>query len=252
MANYKRSQAQSCRHGRCKFVNTCMKTFIIRLEENEHSCCMAQDCYDQAVIHGLQPEFFKAINGNDAHIHYEKTGISPKRKMKKGRLGVKGCFLSHYYLWLECIKLNSPIVILEHDGYMLKPWPDNILDTFEDVLKLDRCDPFSNSYNKVLEQESNLPVTIEKYINLENKNPDKIGTGNYFKGAYAYIIKPSGASKLIKHIEQYGHVPADQQIGDWIVDTRTTVPSLARLHPYYAIGANIKQASLTRNLKGNT
>ena len=67
--------------------------------------------------------------------------------------------------------------------------------------------------------------------------------------AYAYIIKPSAATKLIRHIRQDGHVPADQQIGDWIVDTRTTVPSLARLHPHYAVGANIKQDSLTRNLK---
>jgi glycosyl transferase, family 25 len=226
-----------------------MKCYIIRLEENEHSCQMAQDCYDQAVVHGLQPDFFKAINGNDADMHYEKTGITRKRKMKKGRLGVIGCFFSHYYLWLECIKLNSPIVILEHDGYMLKPFPDNILDTFEDVLKLDRCDPFSGSYNAALEQESNLPVTIEKYINLENKNPDKIGTGNYFKGAYAYIIKPLAAKKLIDYINENGHVSADQQIGDWIVDTRTTVPSLARLHPFYAIGSNIKSASLTRNLK---
>jgi GR25 family glycosyltransferase involved in LPS biosynthesis len=226
-----------------------MKTRIIRLEENEHSCEMAKDCYDQAVLHGLSPSYFKAINGNDAAYHYEKTGVTPKRKMKKGRLGVIGCFFSHYYLWLECIQTNMPFVILEHDGYILKPLPSNILDTFDDVLKLDRCDPFSSSYNDILDEEKDIPITIEKYINLENKNPIKIGTGNYFKGAYAYIIKPSGATKLITHIGENGHVPADQQIGDWIVDTRTTVPSLARLHPFYAIGSNIKSASLTRNLK---
>ena len=225
-----------------------MKTRIIRLEENEHSCEMAKDCYDQAVFHGLSPSYFKAINGNDAAEHYEKTGVRLRRKMKKGRLGVVGCFFSHYYLWQECMQTNTPFVILEHDGYMLKPLPGNILHTFEDVLKLDRCDPFSNSYNKKLDLESTMPFSVEKYTNLENKNPVKIGTGNYFKGAYAYIIKPSGATKLIKNIRQNGHVPADQQIGDWIVDTRTTVPSLARLHPFYAIGSNIKQTSLTRNL----
>jgi GR25 family glycosyltransferase involved in LPS biosynthesis len=226
-----------------------MKTRIIRLEENEHSCEMAKDCYDQAVLHGLSPSYFKAINGNDAQLHYQRTGVTPKRKMKKGRLGVIGCFFSHYYLWLECIQTNMPFIILEHDGYILKPLPSNILDTFDDVLKLDRCDPFSSSYNDILDEEKDIPITIEKYINLENKNPIKIGTGNYFKGAYAYIIKPSGATKLITHIGENGHVPADQQIGDWIVDTRTTVPSLARLHPFYAIGSNIKQSSLTRNLK---
>lgn len=226
-----------------------MKTRIIRLEGNEHSCQMAQDCFNQAVLHGLQPEFYKAINGNDVIRHYQATGIRLKRKMKKGRLGVLGCFFSHYYLWQECMVSGMPTLILEHDGYMLKPLPKNILDTFEDVLKLDRCDPYSGSYNKLLEEESTLNLSIEKYTNLQNKNPVKIGTGNYFKGAYAYIIKPAGAIKIIKHIRQNGHVPADQQIGDWIVDTRTTIPSLARLHPHYAIGSNIKKDSLTRNLK---
>lgn len=228
-----------------------MKAYIIRLKENKHSCNMAKDCFDQAILHGLSPVYFDAIDGNDVKFHYEKTGILPKRKMKKGRIGVLGCFFSHYYLWVKCIETNTPFVILEHDGYMMKSLPFDILDTFEDVLKLDRCDPYSNSYNKVLEEESTLQLSIEKYTNLQNKNPDKIGTGNYFKGAYAYIVKPSGAKKLINHIKKNGHVPADQQIGDWVVDTRTTIPSLARLHPFYAIGNNIRSESLTRNLKEN-
>lgn len=226
-----------------------MKTRIIRLEENEHSCQMAQDCYDQAVKFGLQPEFFKAINGNDAKIHYEKTGVIPKRKMKKGRLGVIGCFFSHYYLWSECATTNIPFVILEHDGYILKPFDKNILNSFSDVLKLDRLDPYTKSYNEDIQSESLLPTSVEKYKNEGGKNPDKIGTGNYFKGAYAYIIKPCAAIKLLNHIKEHGHVTADQQIGDWIVDTQTTIPSLARLHPFYSIDDNIKTASLTKNLK---
>ena len=63
-----------------------MQTRIIRLEGNEHSCAMAKDCYDQAVLHGLSPSYFKAINGNDVHLHYQRTGIRLKRKMKKASL----------------------------------------------------------------------------------------------------------------------------------------------------------------------
>jgi GR25 family glycosyltransferase involved in LPS biosynthesis len=228
-----------------------MKTFIIRLEENEHSCTMAKDCYDQAKKHGLKPEYFKAVNGKDWKKHYLQTAIKPARKFKKGRLGVRGCFFSHYYLWLDCIKTGIPYVILEHDGYILKPFGNSILDQFDDVLKLDRLDPYSKSYNDRLEEEKTLPLEIQKYTNLSPKNPHKIGTGNYFKGAYAYIIKPHAAYKLVKHIRQNGHVTADQQIGDWIVDTRTTVPSLARLHPFYSVGNNIKTHSLTQGLGGS-
>ena len=78
-----------------------MKARIICLEENEHSREMAKDCYDQAVLHGLSPSYFKAINGNDAALHYQRTGVRLRRKMKKGRLGVVGCFFS-------CLLYTSP------------------------------------------------------------------------------------------------------------------------------------------------
>jgi len=226
-----------------------MKCYIIRLEGNDHSVKMAQECYDQAVKFNLQPEFFNAINGLDAKKHYELTRIKAKRKLKKGRPGVIGCFFSHYYLWLKCVELKEPIIILEHDGYILKHISSDILNQFNDVLKLDRLDPYSNRYNESLDSESNLDLTIKKYINPTPKNPIKLGTGNYFKGAYAYIIKPQGAHKLIKHIQKEGHITADQQIGDWVLETNTTIPSLARLHPFYSIGNNIKTHSLTQNLE---
>lgn len=228
-----------------------IKSFIIRLKDNEHSCKMAKDCFDQAKNNGLDPEYFDAINGIDFKHHYQETGILPLKKLKKGRLGVLGCFFSHYYLWKKSIELNEPLIILEHDGFILKPIEDNILDKFEDVLKLDRLDPYSGSYNSNLELEKNLELSIKKYINPTPKNPEKLGTGNYFKGAYAYIIKPHAAQKILDHIAENGHVTADQQIGDWIVDTRTTIPSLARLHPFYSIGNNIKTHSLTQGLENN-
>lgn len=226
-----------------------MKCYIIRLEENAHSCEMAKQCKEQAALFGIRAEYFKAIHGKDVDLHYKKTGIFPKRKMKKGRIGVLGCFFSHYYLWLEAIETDKPILVLEHDGYIVRSIPEEILNNFEDALKLDRLDPYSKSYTRKLEEEVTLDLTIQKYTNPTPKNPNKIGTGNYFKGAYAYIIKPSGAKKLVEHINQHGHVPADQQIGDWVVDTQTTVPSLARLHPWYSIGNNINTGSLTQNLE---
>ncbi|MGL2522484.1 glycosyltransferase family 25 protein [Helicobacter pylori] len=42
-----------------------------------------------------------------------------------------GCYLSHYFLWKECVKLNQPIVILEDDA-MLEP---NFMQALEDCLK---------------------------------------------------------------------------------------------------------------------
>ncbi|WRF07643.1 glycosyltransferase family 25 protein [Helicobacter pylori] len=42
-----------------------------------------------------------------------------------------GCYLSHYLLWKECVKLNQPIVILE-DDVALEP---NFMQALEDCLK---------------------------------------------------------------------------------------------------------------------
>jgi len=57
-----------------------IKSFIIRLEENEHSSQMAEECLLQAVKHGLRPKYYKAINGNDFEFHYATTGLKKQGK----------------------------------------------------------------------------------------------------------------------------------------------------------------------------
>lgn len=226
-----------------------MKCYIIRLEGNDHSVKMANDCAIQAIKHGIKPRYFKAINGNDSDYHYEKTGLRRKKKFKKNKLGVVGCFFSHYYLWKKCVEENENFLILEHDGYLIKELPKNIHEQFTDVLKLDRLDPYKSSYNSSIEKEKTLDIKVEDYYNPSAKNPVKIGTGNYMKGAYSYIIKPKAAKLLIDWVHEFGFMPADQQIGNAIVDIKVTVPTVARLHPWYSIGSNINTGSLTQNLE---
>ncbi|GAA8168500.1 hypothetical protein NP0156_03250 [Helicobacter pylori] len=42
-----------------------------------------------------------------------------------------GCYLSHYLLWKECVKLNQPVVILEDDVAL----ESNFMQALEDCLK---------------------------------------------------------------------------------------------------------------------
>ena len=223
-----------------------MKAFIITLRGNEISEKHSKDCVVQAKKFGIDVETFDAVNGLEWESHAKRYNLKPRYKFKKGRAGVYGCFLSHYYLWRECALENKPFLILEHDGYFVRGLPKNVLDTFEDVLKLDGHDPYSKSYNKVLEQEQGIAsVTIEKYYNNQAKFLEKNQTGNYMRGAYSYIIKPHAAQRVIDWISQNGFVPADQQIGDNIVDIQVTKPTVARLHPAYF--NNIGAMSLTGN-----
>ncbi|MCQ2844358.1 glycosyltransferase family 25 protein [Helicobacter pylori] len=42
-----------------------------------------------------------------------------------------GCYLSHYFLWKECVKTNQPIVILEDDAML----ESHFMQALEDCLK---------------------------------------------------------------------------------------------------------------------
>ena len=229
-----------------------MKAYIIRLKNNAISEKYADLGVARARKFGIDVEYFDAINGLEYQQHVARLGIEPRYKFKKGRAGVFGCFLSHYYLWQQCAAGCQPFLILEHDGYFVRPLPDKILDTFTDVLKLDDLDPFSKHYDTTVADQLNQPVVVNKYhnpqaktVNHESNFVEKIGTGNYLRGAYSYIIKPHAAQRLIDWIKQNGFVPADQQIGDAVVNIQVTVPTIARLHPDYH--NRIKEMSLTGN-----
>ena len=222
-----------------------MKSFIIRLKNNSISEKYAAECVTQATTFGIDVDYFDAINGLEYPSHLEKLKIVPRYKFKKGRAGVFGCFLSHYYLWKKCIEDNVPYLILEHDGYFIKPLPNDILDRFSDVLKLDELDPYSKSYNVQIENKKHHLITFKKYYNPTAKFLEKNQTGNYMRGAYGYIIKPHAAKKVIDWIVVNGFVPADQQIGDALVDIQVVAPSIVRLHPDYY--NRIGELSLTGN-----
>jgi len=223
-----------------------MKAYIITLKGNDISETHAAECIEQAKKFGINVSRFNAIHGHDYPAHLKRLKINPRYKFKKGRAGVFGCFLSHYYLWKQCQEENVPYLILEHDGYIIRSFPSDIIDRFSDVLKLDNHDPYSKSYNSMfLDVTEQQQIEITKYHNHQAKFLEKNQTGNYMRGAYGYIIKPHAAKKLVDWIQINGFVPADQQIGDSIVDIRVTTPSMVRLHPNYF--GNIGKLSLTGN-----
>lgn len=221
-----------------------MKAYTIRLKNNELSERIANESIAQAKLFNIDVTPFDAINGLQYQVHLERLGIRPLKKFKKGKPGVYGCFLSHYYLWKLCVEENSPFIILEHDGYFIKPLPDNILDTFDDVLKLESENPYSNGYTARLAEIHHDPMIVS-IINPQDDMDN--GAGWYSIGAYAYIIKPHAAKKLIDWINVNGFLPADQQIGLDVVVVHECRPSLVRLHPFYIDTKGIKSMSMTMN-----
>jgi len=227
-----------------------MRTKIIVLQNHQLSQTVAQDCIEQAAKFGISVEVFDAINGFDADGHLDLLGLRPLGKFKKGRVGIIGCFLSHYYLWLDCVKHNIPYLVLEHDGYFIKPLPDNILDLFDDVIKLDSGNPYSDSYEHWLDTHSTDASSIWTIQNGEHGggNHETAAGWNTF-GAYAYIIKPHAAARLIDWVKANGFLPTDWLLGTNIMSVSHCRPTIARLHPLYTKDDNIKKLSTTINLE---
>lgn len=218
-----------------------MKSRIITLKSNDLSNRISKESIDQAAKFNINVEYFEAVNGLESHTeHFERLGVVPKKKMKAGALG---CALSHISLWKKCIEDNEPYLILEHDGYFIEPLPLDILDKFEDVLKLDNCNPYKESYEQDIEEKSKEELQIQDI----EKDQELLGAAGYYsRGAYAYIIKPQAADKLLKWIEVNGFIKADHQLGFDICTISTVNKTLARLHPFYL--GRVKSLSTTNFL----
>ncbi len=217
---------------------------IIYLSEVKFSIQISKSCIEQAKKFGLNVIPFQGIHGHNTSEFLKKFSLKPKYFFKNGRRGVIGCFISHYLLWNECVKVNRPYLILEHDGYFINRLPNKILESFDDVLKLDNESPYLENYDeKVNEAKS---IEVNKYYNADARDLDLNETGNYMHGAYSYIIKPKAAKKLILWVNENGFLPTDIQIGDKIVDIKVISPTIVRLHPLYK--NKVKLLSLTRRI----
>ncbi len=208
-----------------------MKSFVIRLKGVEESELLANDCVASGEQHGLTIERFDGIYGLEAiNDTMARLDVKPfSQKMKKDRLGVKGCFLSHYSLWLKSIELSEPIVVFEHDGMLLRSLPSNINHMFDEFLMLDPYNKFTGDYGNLhLKQNTNSYSVIE-YSSPESRKKYGI-SAEYAMGLQAYIIKPKAAHKLVESIKETGFYPADMQCNKSILNIQTIIPSIASVN----------------------
>ena len=221
-----------------------MQARIITLIGNAHSEKVSKECVEQAAKFGINVETFPAIYGTHRKPHLEKLGLRPFPNYKM-KVGMYGCMLSHYYQYLYCLEINEPLLVLEHDGYLMEPLDPWLLDQFEDVLKLDIYSPYQERYNTLLEESRNRELVITHSIQGIHH---KTAFGWYTWGAYAYILKPSGARKIVDYIHNNGYMKADLMLASGILTVSIPSRPLARLHPMYN-SQNIDALSLTHHLK---
>lgn len=164
-----------------------MKSFVIYLPGHKQSEEHLPVLEKSAKKYNWKIELFFGFDGRNCQFPYKIDQRYKKGADQFNRAGVRGCFMSHYCLWERCLELNESIGIFESDIIFVKNEPWSIKDC--DVLKLDGF-----------------------------KTSKPAATGIWMEGAHAYILKPSGAEKLINWTKIWGASPADYMLGDKVLE----------------------------------
>lgn len=103
--------------------------YIISLPNNEISKKHTKKCIESCEKINLQYKIQEGFDGTDKktikipkHLKNESWVNWIKVLNQNLRITEVCCFLSHLSLWIKCIELDKPIIILEHDALMLKPF----------------------------------------------------------------------------------------------------------------------------------
>jgi len=97
------------------------------------------------------------------------------------------CFLSHYALWCLCLDIDRPIVILEHDAIMLRPYHTH---------------KFYNSIVYLGSKEQQ--IAGKEVYSIPPHASDHKGLYRFICRAHAYAIDPAVAKNLISYVIQQG------------------------------------------------
>ena len=213
------------------------KAYVITMNDRSFSEELADDCVASGKQFNINIEKFDAVQLDDVDPVYKKFGLRPFPKLKKSRdtKGVRGCFCSHYLLWLKCIELNEPIMILEHDALFIRPIPKDIVNKFSELCNLDAYSRTSKVYEDHLKLFENYDVIAHQP--KTQTHTFKSGFHYYdkecIKGLHAYFIKPQGAKSLIDFARNKGVLPADVHVNAQSVALTKTKYSLCRINPKY-------------------
>ena len=191
-----------------------MKTFVINLKRREDRIKIFND------TNNIQYEIFEAIDGSKINHPFlvenwfdtDKNWIDPLLNTHLTH-GEVGCFLSHYYLWIKCLELNEPIIILEDDAILTERF------SFDEIKKV-----FSKGYNFLylgwLEMDKSKPID-ETFV-----------VPSYPYWALAYTLTPEAASILVNKEIRNNIIPVDEYLPRMMKDLRSCAYRNNVVNPY--------------------
>jgi GR25 family glycosyltransferase involved in LPS biosynthesis len=214
-----------------------MKAFVITLPTIESkaaaNCCKRSATFDIETFDAVTPNTLTNLPGKWTYPWTsadERTerGIYLSAYQTVVREKRIACFVSHYRLWELCTKINEPVMVLEHDAEFIRKFDySKIQNQFTgEILGLN--DPRhatrkSNIFHNTLKKQyKNKEIVVETPWVDDKKVPQGLA------GNSAYIIKPTGAKKLLDLVKELGMWPNDA-----IMCKQLMPDSLQCVYPYY-------------------
>jgi GR25 family glycosyltransferase involved in LPS biosynthesis len=191
-----------------------MKAYVIGLTRIPSSFDSAIKVYSQLKDYGLETYFHEGTYGDEVeeifaqegrtlyHTSFKGNPVDDEYRALATRLGVMGCFYSHYRLWQHCTNINEPILIFEDDviferGWIPVEWEDVLLvATGKSVYKTDW-------YADKLYNPTGDPIAV--WLNRK-----------VMPGAVGYGLTPQGAGKLTEFYKNC-FLPADNAMNATVV-----------------------------------
>lgn len=173
------------------YSRTIANAFIIYVENNYTSLSLANRCLESCKKINYTASLWPGFDGtgNDIlipdHIRNQSWYKWLKITDHYQSLTEIAVSLSHISLWVKCMELDQPIVILEHDAIMIKPYIEHAL------------------YNGIVHLGSKEDLQTERiglipFLRSINKN------WSFINKAHAYAIDPAVAKKLFARVLDRG------------------------------------------------
>ena len=187
-------------------------TYIISIQGNEVSQKLTRQCYESCQKIG-QPNvnIFPAFDATDSPVKIQdhdlgkpigELGTIKVPEFLQGQAFLNflrlrrsdllmtqiACFLSHYSLWCMCLDKDQPIVILEHDAVMVKPYLRH--NYLNNIVYLGGSEQVAGS----LRDSDTIPPHAS----------DQQGLDRFICRAHAYSIDPLMAKNLVSYAIHHG------------------------------------------------
>lgn len=166
--------------------------YIIRVKDHSVSEQKAAECARSCSDVGMRYEIWDAYDGTGSAIRAPAALAShPTMACIKvtdhylTRAEV-ACALSHISLWAKCVEDDKPLVVLEHDAIMVRPYQHHALYN-------------SICYLGSFEQQ-NLGWGIYPTPPHGSEGPNY----HFILRAHAYAIDPAVAKNMLAHVIRYG------------------------------------------------